>query len=203
MIYINKFSYYRPSPENPAEMPKLEYCDPLFKRRLSQITRMTIEAIHGLGEEAAGSKLVFTSFRGEIARQLKINKGLVEDADVMPASFSISVFNTPAAAATIALKMKAGYTCIYPTENNFRAAFISAAASILCSSEKQIVFSYADELIPEEYKDCIGYTDKQPLALACILTSEKLSDESIGINLDDEFLCAPESLLNHLKKEST
>ena len=105
-IYVTKFAFYKPSPDNPGEMPKLEYVDSLFRRRLSQLTRMTIEVVHDLVSsepENAKLKLVFGSFRGEIARQLKINKGLVEDAGVLPAPFSLSVFNTPPAATTIAL----------------------------------------------------------------------------------------------------
>ena len=76
-IYITKFASFKPSPENPSEQPKLEYVDSLFRRRLSQVTRMTIEVVHRLVEEnpeKAKLKLVFSSFRGEIARQLKINK---------------------------------------------------------------------------------------------------------------------------------
>ncbi|MBQ0050579.1 MAG: beta-ketoacyl synthase chain length factor [Treponema sp.] len=198
-LYITKSSFYQPSLENPSEMPKLEYCDPLFKRRLSQISRMTIEALHGLGDEVLDSKLVFASFRGEIARQLKMNKMLVEDQDVMPAAFSISVFNTPAAAATIALKMKSGYTCVYPSEDNFKSAFISAAAPVLCGDEKKIVFAYADELVPEEYKNCAGYTDKLPLAFAVVLSSQK-SENAVEITLDSPELASPDAFLEILKK---
>ena len=194
-IYVTKFAEYKPSPENPAEQPKLEYVDSLFRRRLSQLTRMTIEALHGLIADAdddfkksvISSKLVFASFRGEIARQLKINKGLVEDADVMPAPFSLSVFNTPPAAATIALGMKAGYTAIYPSEDNFSSALLAAASSLLCASEKQVIFAYADEKIPEEYKNCKNYIEESPLAFACLLSSEK-TDGAIEFNLDSEEL---------------
>ena len=191
-IYITKFAKYQPSPENPAEQPKLEYVDSLFRRRLSQVTRMTIEAVHGLIGENAGNldlKLVFASFRGEIARQLKINKGLVEDADVMPASFSISVFNTPAAATTIALGMKAGYTAIYPSEDNFSSALLAAVTPILCGSVTSIIFAYADEKIPEEYKGLPGYNEDSPLVFACLLSCEK-SDSAVELPLDSESLAA-------------
>lgn len=205
-LYITKFANYQPSPENPAEQPKLEYVDPLFKRRLSQITRMTIEVIHSLIEndgENANLKLVFASFRGEIARQFKINKSLIEDGEVMPAQFSISVFNTPPAAATIALKMKAGYTAIYPSDDNFLSALISAASTVLGSQEKNVIFAYADEKIPDEYKNVKNYADDLPLAFACVLSSEKY-DGAIELNLDDETIkkitSTPQNFLNFLEK---
>ena len=187
-IYITKFASYTPSHENPAEQPKLEYVDALFRRRLSQITRMTIECVHELvanEPEYAQTKLCFASFRGEIARQLKINKGLVEDADVMPAQFSLSVFNTPPASATIVLGMKAGYTAIYPSEDNFLSALLAASSPVLCGSEKNVIFAYADEKIPEEYAECAGFSGELPLAFACVLSGEKFPG-AVEIDFEDE-----------------
>ncbi|MBQ4379570.1 MAG: beta-ketoacyl synthase chain length factor [Treponema sp.] len=207
-IFITKFALYQPSPENPSEQPKLEYVDSLFRRRLSQITRMTIEAVHGLLKEDESAqkilqmKLCFASFRGEIARQLKINRGLIEDASVMPAPFSLSVFNTPPAATTIALGMKAGYTAIYPSEDDFSSALIAAASSVLSSSEKNIIFAYADEKIPEEYKNVKGYSETLPLSFACVLSGEK-SAGAVEIDLSAENLkkiaATPDLFLSFLK----
>lgn len=205
MIYITKFSFYKPSPENPREMPKLLYVDALFRRRLSQVTRMTIEAVYGVIQGNEDLKLVFASFRGEIARQLKINKGLVEDANVLPASFSISVFNTPAAATTIAFKMKAGYTAIYPSEDNFRSAFLAAAAPLLSGEESKIIFAYADEKIPEELENCKGFSSDVPVSFACVLSSEDDSRDGsgsvVGIDLDSPALESPESFLEFLERD--
>lgn len=205
MIYITKYSFYKPSPENLTESPKLEYVDALFRRRLSQITKMTIETVHGVIPGNEDAKLVFSSFRGEISRQIKINKGLVEDADVLPAGFSISVFNTPAAAATIALKMKGGYTAVYPSEDNFKSAFLSAAASIMAGSEsdkeKKVIFAYADEKIPEELENCKGFKTDVPLALACVLSSEE-KDGAASIDLDSAALNSPEEFLDFLRGTS-
>lgn len=210
-IYVTKFASYEPSPDNPVELPKLEYVDPLFRRRLSQLTRMTIEVVHRLIEESPktelqkllSSKLCFTSFRGEIARQLKINKGLVEDAGVLPAQFSLSVFNTPAAATTIALGMKKGYTAIYPGNDSFSSALVSAAVSITGTNEKEIIFVYADEKLPDEYSKCKGYGEKLPLAFACRLSAEK-SEGSKELILDKDYLSSrassPQVFLDYLKK---
>ena len=67
--------------EQTKESPKLEYTDPLFRRRLSQITKMTIHVVHKLLEQtdiSKDTKLVFISLRGEIEREFTINKGLIE-----------------------------------------------------------------------------------------------------------------------------
>jgi len=197
-ICIKDLTVYRPSPENPAELPKLEFCDPLFKRRLSQVSRMTIQVMHDLIEkvpEAKNCKVVFASFRGELSRQLKINKGLVEDAEVMPANFSISVFNTPPAAATIVCGIKAGYTAVYPSEDNFNDALVAAAAPVLAGSEEKVIFVYADENIIDEYKPVYrGGEIPGPLAFACVVSK----DQGTEINLSEKF-ANPEEFLASLK----
>ncbi len=203
-IFVSDLTVYRPSPDNPAELPKLEFCDPLFKRRLSQVSRMTIQVVHDLIEKnpsARDSKLIFASFRGELSRQFKINKGLVEDADVMPAQFSISVFNTPPAAATIACGIKAGYTAVYPSKDNFNDALISAAAPVLSGTEKQVVFVYADENIIDEYKDNYFAPDGKrgncplPVAFACVV---RCDGEGKCVEIPSAF-ADPEDFLSWLK----
>lgn len=205
-ISISNLTVYRPSPENPGELPKLEFCDPLFKRRLSQVSRMTIQVVHDLIEKdpsAKDSKLVFASFRGELSRQLKINKGLVEDADVMPAQFSISVFNTPPAAATIACGIRAGYTAVYPSNDNFNDALISAAAPVLSGCEKQVVLVYADENIIDEYRDNYFAPDGSrgncpaPLAFACVVKADD-GKSGISVKIPSDF-SDPEDFLSCLK----
>lgn len=174
-LYLSNLKIWKAPLENPKEKPKLEFADPLFKRRLSQITRMTIQVVHDLIEEVPEAKdfrLVFVSFRGEIEREFSINKGIIEDSEILPAGFSLSVFNTPIAAASLCLKLKAGYSVIYPSKQDFAAAFLGAASPVLSGSEQNIIFVYADEYVP----DC--YEGLQPennfgMAFACILGATK------------------------------
>ena len=59
-----------------SSAPKLEFTPALFRRRLSQLSKMTIQVIHDsllLGKDESGReifedlKIFFTSFRGEYA----------------------------------------------------------------------------------------------------------------------------------------
>ncbi len=210
-FFVSDICIYQPPLENPAELPKLEFCDPLFKRRLSQISRMTIQVVHDLIQkipDAKNAKLVFSSFRGELARELKINKSLYEDADVMPASFSISVFNTPPAAATIVEKIKSGYTAVFPSNDNFYDALAAAAAPVLCGDEQKILFVYADELIIEEYKAAYknpyGRGEPFPLAFACLLSAEQIpaqtNDRKLNLNALKD-IKTPQEFLRSLNYE--
>jgi hypothetical protein len=159
------------------ESPDLEFTDPLFKRRLSQISKMTIQVIHDLLPLEEDTKIVFLSFRGELAQQYKINKMLIEEKSLMPAAFSLSVFNTPAALAAIALKLEAGYSAVYPGQNSFAAGLAVAAAPVLCGRAENSLVVYADEMPPPEYSGVPASSGLcpeacEPLAFGVLLSRE-------------------------------
>ena len=157
------------------ESPKLEFTDPLFRRRLSQITKMTVQVIHDLLEKShfdKETKLVFMSLRGEISRTFSVTKGLVQDNMILPAGFSLSVFNTPISSATLAFGLKGGYSVIYPSKSDFSQAVKAAVAPVLAGTEKELVLVYADELVPEAYGDKRP-EENIPLAFASVLSAEK------------------------------
>lgn len=179
------------------ESPKLEYTDPLFRRRLSQITKMTVHVVHQLLEKThikPDTKLVFTSLRGEIEREFTINKSLIEDNLILPAGFSLSVFNTPISSATLAFGLKGGYSVIFPSKGDFTNAFKAAVSPVLAGSEETIIFVYADELVSEVYGDKRP-EENFPLAFSCIISSQKSKS---GICFDD-FSTIPSSPLDFLR----
>ena len=192
MLYVSNIHTWKASSENPKEKPKLEFADSLFKRRLSQITRITIQVVHDLLEEvpeAKDCKQVFVSFRGEIEREFTINQGIIEDTEILPAGFSLSVFNTPIAAASLCLGLKSGYSVIYPSKNDFVTGFTGAAAPIFAGSEEKVIFVYADEYVP----DCYGEhqpKENNPVAFACILSSQK-NQNSVGVENVADFAATP------------
>ena len=187
--------------EQIKESPKLEYTDPLFRRRLSQITKMTVHVIHSLLEKtniSKETKLVFVSLRGEIEREFTINQGIIEDGMILPAGFSLSVFNTPVSSATLAFGMKGGYSVLYPSQNDFSQAFKAAVAPVLAGTEKQIILVYADELVPEVYADKRP-AENIPLAFACVVSAEK-KDNSICLDDFSDVGKSPVEFLHFLLK---
>jgi len=154
--------------------PEISFTEPMFRRRLSQISKMTIQVIHDLLPIEENTKIFFLSFRGEISRQLQINKMLIQEKDISPAAFSLSVFNAPVALATMALQLKGGYTALYPGNDSFTTGLIAAQAAILCG-EQEIVFVYADEQAPPEYAPLTG-TCPVPLSFGLLLSNESCSN---------------------------
>lgn len=169
--------------------PSLSYTDPLFRRRLSQLSKMTVEVVHNLIEKTnigSDTKIVFVSFRGELDREFKINQSIIEDETILPAGFSLSVFNAPVALATIACKLKAGYNCIFPSYDDFKDGLTCAASSILAGKQEKLIFVYGDELIPSQYENVTSIESKPPVAFACVLSKSRLENvNSVEYSISD------------------
>lgn len=133
---------------------------------------MTIQVVHDVLEKSHCGKdtpQVFISHRGELAREFAVSKMIVEEKEVLPASFSLSVFNTPIALASISLGLHGGYSAVFPSKGNFRSAFEGACASVLSGTETEVVLAYADELAPEAYES-LGTENCDPFAFAAVLS---------------------------------
>ena len=154
-----------------AESPALAYVEPLFKRRLSQLTRMTIHVGHEALSGLSPMKLSFASTYGEIGQQCKITDRLISEGDVSPANFSLSVFNTPVAALSITEKNVEGYVAAYPGKDSFRLGFIESSSAILSGADRMRLFVVADELLPEAYAALEG-SSLPPYALALVLSAD-------------------------------
>ncbi len=194
-IYVTRFSVW----DNP-ESPSLDFAPAGFARRLSPLTKMTVRVLHDL-EPPVSVKTVFASFHGEIGSQFKINKTFIEDGEVKPAAFSLSVFNTAPAQASIALNLTGGYSAVYP--RCFRDA-VYAAASAFCDGgeTEHVAFVYADEAPPSEYVRIADDTIAAPLAFAVLLqsSSENLELPARPLPLDENSaaLASPHAFLAYL-----
>ncbi|MBI9109194.1 MAG: beta-ketoacyl synthase chain length factor [Spirochaetales bacterium] len=205
-VYISRWSVWSPgvctkedwqawscgkkSLSSSFEKPVLDYVPSLFKRRLSQLTRMTIQVGHEVLSGHPPMKLAFASVYGEIGQQLKITKKLVEENEVSPANFSLSVFNTPVAALSIVEKNTEGYVACYPGPEAFKTGFLESAAAILAGSDRDRLFITADENIPEEYK-ALHEGKSMPYAIALVLSSSEC-EGSIKIDIEDFIKWIPE-----------
>jgi len=149
--------------------PELSFTEPMFRRRLSQISKMTVQVVHGLLPVADDTKLFFLSFRGELSRQFQINKMLIGEQTLSPAAFSLSVFNAPVALATMALGLKGGYSALYPAKDSFACALKAAEAALCSAGAAELAFVYADEEAPPEYA-CFSGECPPPAAFGLVLS---------------------------------
>ena len=185
-MFVSKLCVWEPPADDPAAAPKLEWTEAIFRRRLSQLTKMTVQVVHDIffdGTLDKNTKLVFVSFRGELEREFKVNKTLIQEESILPAAFSLSVFNAAIAQATIALGLKGGYTCVFPSGADFASGVLSAAAPVLAQGgDAKTVLVYADENVPDYYKEFLKGPN-EPLAFAALLSSQK-TDNSVELDLE-------------------
>jgi len=221
-LYVTRLAAWAPGIENSGEwdewaqgrreiasgtkgqgtrVPEIAFTDSLFRRRLSQISRMTVQVVHDLLPVGENTKMLFVSFRGELTRQYQINKMLIEEKSLMPAAFSLSVFNAPPALASIALGLKGGYSALYPGNNAFTAALTAAKASLFSDTE-ELIFVYADEEAPPEYR-CFFNECSPAIAFAVLLTRApqpsgecRVEPKVCGSPLAPQSISIPLSLLN-------
>jgi hypothetical protein len=214
-VYISRFSAWAPGLDNPeawrewaaenralpgsGETPALEFTDPLFRRRLSRVSRMTIQVLHDLLPLGDAARVLFFSFRGEITQELRINQDLIREHTVRPAVFSHSVFNTPIALATMALDLRAGYSAVYPGGGSFRTGLLSAAVPVICGDAEEIVLVYADESAPEEYGP-LRPRDNNSLALGALLSRRKPAG---ALALEEADPASPADFLRSLLRRGT
>ena len=212
--YIVRVSAWAPGIENSGEWdewaagkrnispngksPEISFTDSMFRRRLSQISKMTIHVIHSLLPLGENTKIIFLSFKGEQRRQFQINLMLLEEKGVSPAAFSLSVYNAPAALATIALNLKGGYSALFPGNDSFAAGLLAAQAALFASNAEELLFVYADEEAPPNFarspKDCPA-----PAAIGFLFSRKHLSSaipvSSVKTNKDNPMAFLKQLLL--------
>ena len=163
-----------------TQSPDISYTNSAFRRRLSQISKMTIHVMHDLLPMGENTKIFFCSFRGEISRLYQINKMLTQEGELSPAAFSLSGFNTPVALASIAFGLKGGYSAFYPVKDSFTSGIKAAEAALFSGTTDELALVYADENIPPECK-CFFRECPVPAAFALLL-SRKPQPSSIPLS---------------------
>jgi hypothetical protein len=198
-VYAGTRASWSPPAGNPGESPALPWLPPVERRRLSQLCRMTMHVIHEVQPLKPEIKTTFISMRGEVTRQFKIYETLFDSGEVLPAAFSLSVFNSAVAQASIACDLRGGYGALYPKK--FYDAFLAAIAPLLSGDESETLLVYADEQYPAEYGQITGPLPA-PLAFAVALSATERENFSTGIEFqlteDELFLKTPQDFLQFL-----
>jgi len=196
----NEWALGRREINRAGEGPAIDFTSAMFRRRLSQISKMTVRVVHDLLPLGEDTKMIFISFRGELNKQYSINRMVIEDNAVMPAAFSLSVFNAPIALASMAFNLKGGYSAVYPARNSFCAGLAAAGAALFSEKKDEVVVVYADEAPPPEYSAI--FQGDPPLAFALLLTRNSCSG-SVPVSLLNEENDSPQDFLKRLllKKE--
>jgi hypothetical protein len=186
-------------------VPSLDHLAPVARRRLSQLTKMVLHVGHRLLDGRQGMKTYFCSRFGEIAQQRGITGRLIDQGDVRPAAFSLSVFNTPVSHLSIHEGLREGITVLLAGENGLINALSPLLSQMIRSPGEDFLLLFADELLPDEYR-ALSDSDGRPFAFGLILSSEgkgmKIEYDLDGLS-SGGFLNHPLDLLQWLLNDKT
>ncbi len=171
--------------ERSTVSPPLEHMSKVSKRRLSQLSKMVLEAGHHLLADREVGHILLCSAYGEICRQYKITRGLLDDGEIRPADFSLSVFNTPLSLLSIEEKAKGSVNVLLAGEKTAAAGLQSMTAHGVCCPEERQLILFADELLPEEY-ETLAVTPSVPYAFGFIINPDNTKNTSDRIEFSLE-----------------
>ncbi|MDC7127296.1 MAG: beta-ketoacyl synthase chain length factor [Spirochaetales bacterium] len=157
--------------EQSLATPPLEHMAKIKKRRLSQLTKMVLEVGHKLLENNDVDHIILCSRYGEIRMQYKITKGLLDDGEVKPSNFSLSVFNTPLSLLSIEEGKHGSVNILFAGDRIVSMGMQSMYAHAFCNPEDKILMIFADELLPEHYAP-LTQAESSPGAFGFVVTPQ-------------------------------
>lgn len=165
-----------------TDKPKLGHLPPVARRRLSQLSKMVLHVGHELNERNGACRTVLCSRFGEIVQQNGITGKLIETGEVRPAAFSLSVFNTPVSLLSIHEDNREAATVLLSGENDFSTGLMSLLADIRLDPGRDFMVIFADEWLPEDYRELYG-RETFPYAFAMVAGASE-SENSIPVDVD-------------------
>lgn len=149
------------------EVPQLPHVPAMTRRRLSRLSKLLFAALGDIDTDAR-YPVIFASRHGDLQRTLKLLQVIAEEQDALsPTQFALSVHNASAGQYSIFTKNLADSNTIAAGEESLHYAVLEALARLHSEPDiEAMVIAYADDLVPDIYKDYAGDTsDSSVLAL--------------------------------------
>lgn len=167
--------------EKSNQEPKVDHLPPLFRRRLSHLSKLSLKAAHDCLEGKQNVKAVFVSRYGEINTTESLLTQLAQKEALSPTQFSLSVHNTASGLYTISEKVKEASTAVSGGENSFEVGILSGLGMLLNADEALVV--YGEELLSERYQSLVKECPP-PHAVALLLSKEETGVETYEVKVE-------------------
>lgn len=149
--------------------PKLAFLPPLKRRRLSDSARLFFEAAWPLTEQNAQLPVVYASSNSEINRSFALWQSLLQEGDVSPTSFSLSVHNALVGQWSEMRQVKSETTAITAQKDNLESALLEAYL-LLNDGASQVLVVVTETPLYADYK--ATPITRQPFAYALAMVVE-------------------------------
>lgn len=160
--------------------PSLAFLPPLKRRRLSPSARLFFEAAWPLTEQSPPMPVVYASLNSEISRSFALWQTLLQEGDVSPTSFSLSVHNALIGQWSELQKNRQEMTALTSTEDNLEIALLEANL-LLNDGHSQVLVVVAESPL----EPCYNATVKRlPFAYALAMVVEKGEQYRLSLHSD-------------------
>jgi hypothetical protein len=139
------------SGEPAGSSPDVSFVEPLLRRRLSSLTRMTLRVAYDCAHDLPAVRFVYASRHGELARTTTMLEALSNKEALSPAVFSMSVLNASTGLFSMLEKNTAPATAISAGTATFAYGLLEACMQLKDHPEQSVLYVYADEPLPAVY----------------------------------------------------
>ncbi len=141
---------------------------PRNRRRLSSLTKATLEVALGAMGDHPAMPAVFASRRGEVGRMSSLLQDICQGEDASPMAFSFSVHNTSSGVFSIQTGNQQPSTALAGGHDTLASSLIDVCARLACG-EQRVLLVISEETLPEVYR-AFSSQDEQPVAAAFVLS---------------------------------
>jgi hypothetical protein len=171
--------------------PAVDFLPPLFRRRLSRLSRMALQVAHDCVGAERDLPTVFCSRHGELTRTVELFNDQLRGEPLSPTAFSMSVHNTAAGLYTIASGNTAPSNAVAAMADSLPVALVDAAAAIARGQIKRVLVVAAEEPAPAPYRDFLP--PELAYAAAFLLVSDAAPADQDTVRLSLTFGAVPEA----------
>ena len=143
------------------------YLKPRQRRRLSQLSKMTLDVAFGAAEGGAHMPTVFASRRGEVSRMAGLLESICRESEASPTAFSLSVHNTASGLFSIQSGNQQPSTAIAAGHDTVASALLEACGQ-LANGAPEVLLVISEEMMPEVYSS-MAEQDEHTVAGAFLL----------------------------------
>lgn len=158
--------------------PKLAFLPPMKRRRLSESARLFFESAWELTADEPNLPVVYASKNSEISRSFALWQSLLQEGDVSPTSFSLSVHNALIGQWSELRQVKSEMTAITAQQDNLETALLEAYL-LLNEGHSKVLVVVAESPLAAEYN--AQPIERQPFSYALAMVVEKGSQYQLAL----------------------
>lgn len=162
------------------ERPVAQEIPPSATRRLSSLTRISVDLGLQICKTAKADHIVFSSRHGEIHNATELLRSIGREQILSPTIFSQSVHNTSIGVLSLLQKNHAATTALASGANSFVAGLVSCAMYLQENPNSPVAYIFADEKISEIFSQHL-VEENIPYAIAMLVTG---SNQGLSLTLE-------------------